>query len=155
MPAPKIHLFQLTSIRKTEIEIRTCEKEPTQEIQAHRDLNHEVRTNTSQRTWHDQVNVKNKHQWYLRGRGWFDSYSHQWKTLIKINQSVKLSDLSDATIDDLKHHSFQKKKEADNIILHIGINHAAYKTSRQVLDYLLQLKNFISNIIHNCEVLGA
>ena len=75
--------------------------------------------------------------------------------LIKINQSVKLSDFSDATIDDLKHHSFQNKKEADNIILHIGINHAAYKTSRQVLDYLLQLKNFISNIIHNCEVLGA
>ena len=62
------------------------------------------------------------------------------------NQVVKVRDFRGATIDDLKHHLvplLQKKPE--HIILHIGTNDVVSKTSRQILDELLQLKQYIIN----------
>ena len=62
------------------------------------------------------------------------------------NQVVKVRDFRGATTDDLKHHLaplLQKKPE--HIILHIGTNDVVSKTSRQILDELLQLKQYIIN----------
>ena len=64
------------------------------------------------------------------------------------NQVVKVRDFRGATIDDLKHHLaplLQKKPE--HIILHIGTNDVVSKTSRQILDELLQLKQYIINTL--------
>ena len=62
------------------------------------------------------------------------------------NQVVKVRDFRGATIDDLKHHLVPLlKKKPEHIILHIGTNDAVSKTSRQILDELLQLKQYIIN----------
>ena len=59
------------------------------------------------------------------------------KRLSRKNQVVKVRYFRGATIDDLKHHLLP---EHEHIILHIGTNYAVSKTSRKILDELLQLK---------------
>ena len=67
---------------------------------------------------------------------------------------VKVRDFRGATIDDLKHHLVPLlKKKAEHIILHIGTNDAVSKTSRQILDELLQLKQHIINTLPTCRVI--
>lgn len=62
--------------------------------------------------------------------------------------------LRDATIDDLKHHPIPiVKKERDSISLHVRTNDAASNIWRQILDGLLQLKNFILNIISSRKLI--
>ena len=67
---------------------------------------------------------------------------------------VKVRDFRGATIDDLKHHLVPLlKKKAEHIILHIGTNDAVSKTSRQILDELLQLKQHLINTLPTCRVI--
>ena len=64
------------------------------------------------------------------------------------------SSCKSATIDDLKHHLVPLlKKKPEHIILHIGTNDAVSKTSRQILDELLQLKQYIINTLPTCRVI--
>ena len=52
------------------------------------------------------------------------------------------------TIDDLKHHLAPLlKKKPEHIILHIGTNDDFSKKSGQILDELLQMKQYITNIL--------
>ena len=67
---------------------------------------------------------------------------------------VQVRDFRGATIDDLKHHLVPLlKKKAEHIILHIGTNDVVSKTSRQILDELLQLKQHIINTLPTCWVI--
>ena len=76
------------------------------------------------------------------------------KRLSRNNQVVKVRDFRGATIDDLKHHLVPLlKKKPEHIILHIGTNDAVSKTSRQIYDELLQLKQYIINTLPTCRVI--
>ena len=76
------------------------------------------------------------------------------KRLLRNNQVVKVRDFRDATIDDLKHHLVPLlKKKPEHIILHNGTNDAVSKTSRRILDDLLQLKQNIINTLPTCRVI--
>ena len=76
------------------------------------------------------------------------------KRLLRNNQVVKVQDFRDATIDDLKHHLVPLlKKKPEHIILHNGTNDAVSKTSRRILDDLLQLKQNIINTLPTCRVI--
>ena len=67
---------------------------------------------------------------------------------------VKVHNFRDTTIDDLKDHLIPIiKKEPDTIIFHVGMNDVTSKTSRQVLDDLLQLKIIILNTITHYQVI--
>ena len=67
------------------------------------------------------------------------------KRLSRNNQVVKVRDFRGAAIDNLKHHLVALlKKKPEHVILHIATNDAVSKTSRQILDDLLQLKQYIS-----------
>ena len=71
-----------------------------------------------------------------------------------IGRKVKIFDHSSATIDDLHHHIIPiLKRKPDHIIIHVGTNDAVSKTSRQILDDLLQLKNEILKTLPNCNVI--
>lgn len=53
----------------------------------------------------------------------------------------------------MKHYFITiMKKEPDTIILHVKTSNVTSKTSRQILDHLLQLENFILKTIPNCMV---
>lgn len=70
------------------------------------------------------------------------------------NQLVKVRDFRGASIDDLKHHLVPLlKKEPEHIILHVGTNDSTSKTSREILDELLQLKQHIKNLLPNSKVI--
>ena len=61
---------------------------------------------------------------------------------------VKERDFRGVTINDLKDHLIAiMKKESDNIIIHVEIIDSTSKTSRRILDGLLQLKNFMLRIL--------
>ena len=76
------------------------------------------------------------------------------KRLSRNNQVVKVRDFRGATIDDLKHHLVPLlKKKPEHIILHIGTSDAVSKTFRQILDKLLQLKQYIINTLPTCRVI--
>ena len=76
------------------------------------------------------------------------------KRLSRNNQVVKVRDFRGATSDDLKHHLAPLlKKKPEHIILHTGTNDAVSKTSRQILDELLQLKQYIINTLPTCRVI--
>ena len=71
-----------------------------------------------------------------------------------IGHKVKIFDYRGATIDDLHHHIIPLlKKKPDHLILHAGTNDAVSKTSRQILDDLLQLKNEVLKTLPNCNVI--
>ena len=60
---------------------------------------------------------------------------------------VKVQDFRGAKIDDLKYRLvLLLKKKSEHIILRTGTNYAVSKTSRQILDELIQLKQYIANI---------
>ena len=64
------------------------------------------------------------------------------------------SSCKSATIDDLKHHLVPLlKKKPEHIILHIGVNDAVSKMSRQILDNLLELKQCIINTLPTYRVI--
>ena len=70
------------------------------------------------------------------------------KQLSKKNQVVKVWDFRGPTIDDLKHRLVPLlRKNPEDIILHIVTNDSNWKTSRQILDQLLQLKQYITNML--------
>ena len=76
------------------------------------------------------------------------------KRLSSNNQVVKVRDFRGATIRDLKHHLVPLiKKKPEHIILHIGRNDAVSKTSMQILDELLQLKQYMINTLPTCRVI--
>ena len=71
-----------------------------------------------------------------------------------IGRKVKIFDHSSATIGDLHHHIIPiLKRKPDHIIIHVGTNDAVSKTSRQILDDLLQLKNEILKTLPNCNII--
>ena len=75
------------------------------------------------------------------------------KRLSRNNQVVKVRDFRGVTIDNLKHHLVPLlKKKPEHIILHIGTNDAVSKMSRQILNELLQLKQYILNTLPTCRV---
>ena len=74
------------------------------------------------------------------------------KRLPKNNQVVKVRGFRGTTVDDLKHHlDLLLKKKPEQIILHIGTNDALSKTSRQILDELIQLKQYLQIYYHIAE----
>ena len=76
------------------------------------------------------------------------------KRLSRNNQVVKVQDVRGVTIDNLKHHLLHLlKKKPEHIMLHIGTNDAVSKMSRQILDELLQLKQYILNALPTCRVI--
>ena len=76
------------------------------------------------------------------------------KRLSRNNQVVKFRDFRGATIDDLKYHLFPLlKKKPLQMILHIGTNDVVSKTSRQILNELLQLKQYIINALPTCRAI--
>ena len=103
----------------------------------------------------DQSNTENNHQWpfgtcKIVGDSIVPGTDERcfWKK----NRLVKLRDFRGARINDLKHHHIMQK-EPDSIFLHVGTNDGASDTGRQILDDLLQLKNFILNTISNSKVI--
>ena len=69
---------------------------------------------------------------------------------------MKVQDFRGATIDDLKHHLVPLlKKKPEHIIMHIGTNDAVSKTSGQILDELLQLKQYITNTLPTYRVIAT
>ena len=70
------------------------------------------------------------------------------KRLSKKKWLVKERNFRGVTINDLKDHLIAiMKKESDNIIIHVEIIDPTSKTSRWILDGLLQLKNFMLRIL--------
>ena len=62
------------------------------------------------------------------------------RRLLKKNQLVKICNFRDVTVSDLKHYRILiMKKEPDIIIVSVKTNDATSKTSRQILDNLMQL----------------
>ena len=76
------------------------------------------------------------------------------KRLTGNNQVLKVRDFRGATIDNLKCHLAPLlKKKPEHIILYIGTNDAVSKTYRQILDELLQLKQYITNTLATYRVI--
>ena len=76
------------------------------------------------------------------------------KRLSKDNQLVKVQGFRGTVIDDLKHHLVPLlDKKPEHIILHTGTNGAVSKTSEQILDELLQLKQYVTNVLPICIVI--
>ena len=76
------------------------------------------------------------------------------KRLGNKNGLVKVRDFRGATIGDLKHHIIPIiRKKPDYLILHIGTNDAVNRTSREILDDILQLKNTITKELPRCKVI--
>ena len=74
------------------------------------------------------------------------------KRLSRNYQGVKVQDFRGATIDDLRYHLVPLlKKKPEHIILHIGTNDAVSKTSRRILEELLQLKQNIIKYVINLQ----
>ena len=71
------------------------------------------------------------------------------------NCLVKVHDFRGATLVDINHHIIPiLKKKPDVIILHVGTNDSVSRTSRQILDDLLQLKSaIITKTLPNCQVI--
>ena len=70
------------------------------------------------------------------------------------NMSVKVRIFPSATTHDT--YDYLKpllKKNADNIILHIGTNNSVNETSPNVLNGILSLKNFIEKLRPKCKVI--
>ena len=65
---------------------------------------------------------------------------------------VKLHNFRGATVDDMKHHVIPLlRKEPSFIIIHAGANDAPCLTSRKILNNLITLKSFITDILPNCK----
>ena len=76
------------------------------------------------------------------------------KLLSRNNQVVKVRDFRGVTIDDLRHHLISLlEKKPKHIILHIGTNDPVSKKSRQIIDELLQLKQYSINTLPTCRVI--
>ena len=70
------------------------------------------------------------------------------------NRLVKVHDFRGATLADINHHIVPiLKKIPDAIILDVGTNDFASRTSREILDDLLQLKSAITKTLPNCQVI--
>ena len=76
------------------------------------------------------------------------------KRLSRKGRVVKVHNFRGATVDDMKHHVIPLlRKEPSFIIIHAGANDAPYLTSRKILDNLITLKCFITDILPNCKVI--
>ena len=70
------------------------------------------------------------------------------------NCLVKVHDFRGATLADFNHHIIPiLKKKPDVIILHVGTNDSVSRTSREILDDLLQLKSAFTKTLPNCQVI--
>ena len=70
------------------------------------------------------------------------------------NRLVKVHDFRGATLADINHHIIPiLKKKSGVIILHVGTNDSVSRTSREILDDLLQLKSAITMTLPNCQVI--
>ena len=59
-----------------------------------------------------------------------------------------------ATLADINHHIILiTKKKPDVIILDVGANDSVSRTSREILDDLLQLKSATTKTLPNCQVM--
>ena len=78
------------------------------------------------------------------------------KKRLSKNRLVKVHDFRGATLPDINHHIISiLKKKADAIILHVGTNDSVSRTSREILDDLLQLNSSITKTLPNCQVIFA
>ena len=69
------------------------------------------------------------------------------------NRLVKVHDFRGATLADINHHIIPiLKKKPNVIILHVGTNSVS-RTSREILNDLLQIKGAITKILPNCQVI--
>ena len=75
------------------------------------------------------------------------------------NRLVKVHDFRGATYrgaTDINHHVIPiLKKKPDVIILHVGTNDSVSRTSREVLNDLLQLKSAITKTLPNCQIISS
>ena len=70
------------------------------------------------------------------------------------NHLVKVHDFRGATLADINHHIIPiLKTKPDVIILHVGTNDSVSRTSREILDDLLQLKSATTKTLPNCQVM--
>ena len=70
------------------------------------------------------------------------------------NRLVKVHDFEGATLAYINHHIIPIiKKKPDVIILHVGTNDFVLRTSREILNDLLQLKSAITKTLSNCQVI--
>ena len=61
--------------------------------------------------------------------------------------SVKVTNFSDATVDDLNHHIIPLlQKKPSHIMVHAGINDAYHSTSREILNKPLNFKSFMQKL---------
>ena len=76
------------------------------------------------------------------------------KKRLSKNLLVKVHDFRGGTVADINHHIIPiLKKKPDVIILHVATNDSLSRTSREVLDDLLQLKSAITKTQTNCQVI--
>ena len=69
------------------------------------------------------------------------------------NRLVKVHDFRGVTLADINHHIIPiLKKKPNVIILHVGTNSVS-RTSREILNDLLQIKGAITKILPNCQVI--
>ena len=67
---------------------------------------------------------------------------------------VKMQDFSGATLADINQHIFPiLKKTPDAIILHVTTSDCVSRTSREILDDLLQLISAITKTLPICQVI--
>ena len=72
------------------------------------------------------------------------------------NRNIKVRIFSSATTHDM--YDYLKpllKKNPDNIILHVGTNNSMNETSRDILNEMLSLKNFIEKLCPTCKVIRS
>ena len=75
------------------------------------------------------------------------------KSLSK-NLLVKVHDFRGVTLADINYHIIPiLKKKPDVIILHVGTNDSVSRTSREILDDMLQLKSAITKTLPNFQVI--
>ena len=72
----------------------------------------------------------------------------------KITSNTDTFRVTGVTIDDLRHHLAPLlKTKPEHIILNIGTNDDFSKKSGQILDELLQVKQYITSILPACKVI--
>ena len=139
---------------KTQLE--QVKKDQHKEYWAQRSLTYDIEPIKTRNTQPDQWDIESNHRWPSGTCvvvGDLIVSGTDERRLSKKNWLDKECDFRAFTIDVMKHYFITiMKKEPDTIILHVKTSNVTSKTSRQILDHLLQLENFILKTIPNCMV---
>ena len=69
------------------------------------------------------------------------------------NRLVKLHDFRGPTLANVNHHIIPILKKLDFVIVNVGTNDYVSRTSREILDDLLQFKSAVTKTLPNCQLI--